>query len=112
MNKPKKLIRNRITDKLKTGEWEIISNKDELNKLYALKIQEELIEIQSSDHKDIMEFADLIQAALSFAFQNGFSRKEISAAVLIKAGEKGVFGRTALNNLNPENPSNKLYFEV
>ena len=58
--KPKKLIRKFITEKLKDGEWETITDQDELNRLYAIKIREELAEVQASDHKDIMEFVDLI----------------------------------------------------
>lgn len=110
-DKPKKLIRKLITQKLKEGEWEEVTDQKELNKLYAIKIREELAEIQESDHKDIMEFVDLIQVAFSFARQNGFSQEELSLALIEKSVEKGTFGRLALNNLNPENPSNKLYFD-
>lgn len=109
--KPKKLIRESITEKLKEGEWEIITDQDELNQLYAMKVREELVEIQASGHKDIMEFADLIQVAFSFAKQNGFTHDQLAVALIEKAIEKGFFGRWALNNLNPYNPSNKLYFE-
>lgn len=108
--KPKKLIRKFITNKLKEGEWEEITDQTELNALYAIKISEELAEIQESKHNDIMEFVDLIQVAFSFARQNGFSQTELSLALIEKSAEKGTFGRLALNNLNPENPSNKLYF--
>jgi len=110
--KPKKLIRKFITDKLKEGEWEEVNDIDELNKLYALKVREELAEIQESNHKDIMEFVDLIQVAFSFARMNGFTQEEISLALVIKSVEKGTFGKLALNNLNPANPSNKLYFKI
>jgi predicted house-cleaning noncanonical NTP pyrophosphatase (MazG superfamily) len=110
--KPKKLIRKFITEKLKEGEWETITDQNELNKLYALKIREELEEIQTSEHKDIMEFVDLIQVAFSFAKQNGFTHEQLSVALIEKSVEKGSFGRLALNNLNPNNPSNKLYFEA
>jgi predicted house-cleaning noncanonical NTP pyrophosphatase (MazG superfamily) len=110
--KPKKLIRKFITEKLKEGEWETITDQNELNKLYALKIREELEEIQTSEHKDIMEFVDLIQVAFSFAKQNGFTHEQLSVALIEKSVEKGSFGRLALNNLNPENPINKLYFEA
>lgn len=109
--KPKKLIRNRVTEILKEGEWETITDQVELNRLYEIKIREELAEIQASDHKDIMEFVDLIQVAFAFAKQNGFTHEELSLALIEKSVEKGTFGRLALNNLNPENPSNKLYFE-
>ena len=109
--KPKKLIRSGITEKLKEGEWETIADQDELNLLYAIKIREELAEVQASDHKDIMEFVDLIQVAFSFAKQNGFTHEQLSIALIEKSVNKGSFGRLALNNLNPDNPSNKLYFE-
>ena len=59
MEQRKKLIRKNIIEKLKVGEWEEIENQEELNRLYALKVKEELAEIQESDHKDIMEFVDL-----------------------------------------------------
>ena len=110
--KPKKLIRSGIKEKLKEGEWETITDQEELNKLYALKIREELCEIQASDYKDIMEFVDLIQSAYSFALENGFSVENITDAITKKSIDKGSFGRLALNNLNPENPSNKIYFEA
>lgn len=109
--KPKKLIRKYIIEKLKLDEWELIVNQEELNKLYALKVQEELAEIQQSDHKDITEFIDLIQVAFCFAKQNGFTHEELSIALVEKAINKGSFSNVALNNLNPDNPSNKLYFD-
>lgn len=109
--KPKKLIRNKIIEKLKDGEYETITDKDELNRLYGIKVREELEEIKASNHKDIMEFVDLIQVAFSFAKQNGFTHEQLSIALIEKTVDKGLFGRIALNNLNPENPSNKIYFE-
>jgi len=110
--KPKKLIRHQMVYKLKPEECEVIHDKDELNRLYALKIQEELAEIQSSDHKDIMEFADLVQVAMDFAEVNGFSNNMLRVAIEKKSFEKGEFCNIVLNNLNPENPSNKLYFNL
>ena len=112
MEKPKKLIRKNITEKLKYGEWETIEDQSELNRLYAIKIREELAEIQQADHKDIFEFVDLISVALAFAEQNGFTPLEISDAMIQKRNSKGDFGRLALNNLNPSNPSNSLYFNT
>ncbi len=109
--KPKKLIRKKIIYKLKFGEWEEIEDQQELNKLYALKIKEELREVQLSGHNDVMEFVDLIQVAFAFAKQNGFTQKQISKAMLEKTLRKGGFGTLALNNLNPDNPSNKIYFD-
>ena len=109
--KPKKLIQPGILSKLKEGEWETITDQTELNRLYALKIMEELAEIQASDHKDLKEFADLFQIVTDFARENGFDRNEVMNAAFAKAEVKGDYGRLALNNLNPDNPSNKLYFE-
>ncbi|MFM7852171.1 MAG: hypothetical protein ACKO96_09695, partial [Flammeovirgaceae bacterium] len=99
--KPKKLIRSKVTSKLKEGEWETITDQDELNRLYAIKVRDELIEIQDSNHEDIMEFVDLIQVAFAFAKQNGFSHEELAMAIAEKSIDKGTFGRLALNNLNP-----------
>lgn len=109
--KLKKLIRSKIILKLKEGEFEEITNIDELNKLYAIKVREELAEIQGSKHNDIMEFVDLIQVAFAFARVNGFNHEEISVAMQTKLDDKGNFGNLALNNLNPTNPSNQIYFE-
>ncbi len=108
---PKKLIRTGVTLKLEHNEVEIIDNKEELNKLFALKVREELAEIQASDHKDLSEFADLYQVVRDFAKVNGFDIVELSQAAVAKTVEKGEFEGYALNNLNPENPSNKLYFD-
>jgi predicted house-cleaning noncanonical NTP pyrophosphatase (MazG superfamily) len=108
--KPKKLVREFIIKNLRDCEWETITDQGELNRLYAIKVREELLEIQASDHGDIMEFVDLIQVAFSFARENGFGYEELSLALMDKLGEKGSFGRLVLSNLNPDNPSNKIYF--
>ena len=109
---PKKLIRDKIIEHLRPEDWEIVFDESELNNLYALKIQEELNEIKESNHTDIMEFADLIQVAISFANENGFTFKEVMKAVESKKELKGTFTKTALNSLNPQNKSNKMYFEI
>lgn len=109
MNKPKKLIRDKVISKLKEGEWEKITDKDELNKLFTLKIKEELEEIVNSDFKDIMEFVDLLEVAFTFAKHNGFNYEDIRSKAVDKLHEKGGFTGIALNNLNPENPSNYIY---
>ena len=107
----KKLVREKIPVEFKPGESEIITDKSELNNLYALKVKEELIEIQQADHKDIMEFCDLIEVAYAFAEQNGFPRQDIDLHRLGKQDRKGTFTNVALNNLNPNNPSNDIYFK-
>jgi predicted house-cleaning noncanonical NTP pyrophosphatase (MazG superfamily) len=107
----KKLVRDKTPALFKNDEAEVITDQTELNKLYALKVKEELIEIQQADHKDIMEFVDLIEVAYSFAEQNGFSRQAINDARAEKVFKKGTFSDIALNNLNPNNPSNEIYFK-
>lgn len=107
---PKKLVRSRASEKIKPEELEVIKDDVTLNELYALKVQEELAEIQGSDHKDIMEFVDLVQVAMDFAKVNGFSGLDMRTALIQKEKEKGNFGRLALNNLNPSNASNNIYF--
>ena len=111
MKKPKKLIRKEIIYKINGEEWELIEEKGDLYKLYDIKVREELNEIIESERKDIMEFADLVQVAFDYARESGFSRKELMKAVSEKAKSKGRFSNIVLNNLNPNNPSNKLYFE-
>jgi predicted house-cleaning noncanonical NTP pyrophosphatase (MazG superfamily) len=109
--KPRKLIRDKVKEVIQVGEAERITDQTELNELYALKIKEELIEIQLSDHKDPKEFADLIDVAVSFAIQNGFTYDEIFDHCQDKLAKKGMYTNLVLNNLNPDNPSNKMYFE-
>ena len=109
--KPKKLIRKKIISKLKENEWEIITDQDELNRLYEKKIREVLAEIQASGHKDVMEFVDLIQVAFSFAKVNGFTEELLSDLSVYKLMQLGDFSKIVLNNLNPDNPSNKIYFD-
>lgn len=107
----KKLVREKTPALFKENEAEIITDKKELNILYSLKVKEELIEIQQANHTDIMEFVDLIDVAYSFAEQNGFSKEEIDVYRKAKFAKKGTFKNIALNNLNPNNPSNSIYFK-
>ena len=110
--KPKKLIREKIVSKLKKGEFEKITDLKELNKLYALKVIEELLEIQNSEHNDIMEFVDLIHVVVCWAEQNGHDYMHLEVNGNVKFENNGKFSNIALNNLNPDNPSNKLYFDA
>lgn len=111
MNKPKKLIRSgKWIEKMDSAEIDKIQDKDELNQLYILKIQEELEEVKNSDYKDITEFADLIQVCIDFAKVNGIDASDLRTTLVNKFFEKGDFDNTVLTNLNPNNPSNKIYF--
>lgn len=109
--KPKKLIRDKIIRHLKSDEYEILTDKEEVNRLCLLKIREEVQDIVNSDFKDIMEFADLLEIVFSFAVNNGISKTALLNAALDKCIRKGKFTNIVLTNMNPNNPSNKLYFE-
>lgn len=108
--KPKKLIRVKMTELFANNEIETVEDKNELNKLYSLKIQEELQEIKNSNYKDIAEFGDLISVVMSFAVVNGFEPQEILQQIKDKNAAKGLYYNIALTNLNPSNSSNDLYF--
>lgn len=103
-----KLIRSKMVNLGLISQNEVthITDIRELNKLYAYKIMEELGEIQASDHKDIMEFADLLQVVINFAELNGMDLRAINNVMAEKAKEKGGFNTLVLTNLNPTNPSN------
>jgi predicted house-cleaning noncanonical NTP pyrophosphatase (MazG superfamily) len=107
----KKLIRDKMAFILDPEELDNCDNKEELMGLYALKLREEIEEIKGSDYKDIMEYADLIQVALGLASLNGFKMEDVMKAMEDKYELKGGFSNLVLTNLNPNNPSNKIYLE-
>jgi len=109
--KVKKLIRDKVADKLPNYKTDTIDNQDELNQLYVMKVKEELAEIVNSDFNDITEFADLIHVAISFGMANGFPVANILSSMKIKQREKGLFSNKVLTDINPLNESNKIYTE-
>lgn len=109
--KPKKLIREKLIENLKPEEYEKIENLDELNRLYKLKIKEELEEIKNSNYKDFEEFGDLWSVFKSWVIINNYDADKIGMQSLWKDKEKGNYSNYALTNLNPNNPSNKIYFQ-
>lgn len=108
---PKKIIRDKIIEKLSEGEWERIFDKRELNKLYELKVKEELQEIQNSEYLSEDEFADLLNVVLAFAALNGVTFDKLRYLMQSKIAQKGNLTNIVLTNLNPNNPSNALYFD-
>ena len=100
----KKLIRDKMAFNLNPDELDYCHNKEELMELYSLKLREEIEEIKGSDYKDIMEYGDLIQVALGLASLNGYSFDDVIKAM-------NGFSNLVLTSLNPNNPSNKIYFE-
>lgn len=111
--KPKKLIRNKVPSVMNMDptEFEVSKDLNELNQLFELKILEELAEIQRSEFKDIDEFGDLVRVVLDFANINGHDRAEVMIDMINKSDRLGIYDGTILNNLNPNNPSNKIYFK-
>jgi predicted house-cleaning noncanonical NTP pyrophosphatase (MazG superfamily) len=107
----KKLIRDKMAFILDPEELDNCDNKEELMGLYTLKLREEIEEIKGADYKDIMEYADLIQVALGLASLNGFKMEDVMKAMEDKYELKGGFSNLVLTNLNPNNPSNKIYLE-
>jgi predicted house-cleaning noncanonical NTP pyrophosphatase (MazG superfamily) len=107
----KKLIRDKMAFNLNPDELDYCHNKEELMELYSLKLREEIEEIKGSDYKDIMEYGDLIQVALGLASLNGYSFDDVIKAMNDKYELKGGFSNLVLTSLNPNNPSNKIYFE-
>jgi len=106
---PRKLIRNGVIQKLKIEEWTLETNKEELNRLFDLKVKEELDEIIRSERRDVYEFADLLQVAHDYAALNGFSDDDLYKAIDQKLTDKGAFTNAVLISLNPNNSSSKLY---
>ncbi len=96
---------------LNPNELDYCLDRKELIGLYTLKLKEEIEEIKNSNYQDIMEYADLIQVTLSLANLNGFKIEDVMKAIDDKYELKGGFTNLVLTNLNPNNPSNKIYLE-
>lgn len=110
---PRKLVRDNTPDHTKDKpelKYEVISNKDEINRLFEMKVIEELNEIRNSDRKDISEFADLVQVAVSYARMNGFTFEQLFNSIMDKRAQLGTFSNVVLTTLDPSNPSNETYF--
>lgn len=89
-----KLIRNKLANEItknKTGKILKSDNKINLNKLFSLKVVEELEEILKSDHSDISEFSDLIQVVFDWALLNGFKKEYLFKEIHNKNAKFGVF---------------------
>lgn len=89
-----KLIRTKLAleiEQNKTGKILKSDNKINLNKLFSLKVVEELEEILKSDHSDISEFSDLIQVVFDWALLNGFKKEYLFKEIHNKNAKFGVF---------------------
>lgn len=106
-----KLVRDKSPKLYKGREFRKISNQDELNNLYHKKMIEEVAEIKDSDFLDCNEYADLIQVAISCAEMNGISAGHVLDAVMRKAKNRGVFTDLVMDDINPNKPTNKIYFQ-
>jgi predicted house-cleaning noncanonical NTP pyrophosphatase (MazG superfamily) len=112
MSNPMKLVRDKFPPADDPNINLIYEDRhEELNKLYSLKVLEERLEILNSDCKDPKEFADLLEVVIGWAKENGISEKELLNAWEDKREKKGALSNRVLTTLNPNNPSNKPYFE-
>jgi predicted house-cleaning noncanonical NTP pyrophosphatase (MazG superfamily) len=108
----KKLIRDKYAQTLTAEEVEQVTDKQELNKLYELKVREELQEIVDSGCKDVQEFGDLMEVVRAWAEQNGITGGELFSTIIQKEKERGRFSNTAISNIYPDHPSNQVYFNA
>lgn len=107
----KKLVRTKLAEE-KIPPHELSTTKDRIstNKLFAKKLIEECIEYLDSDCKDPSEAGDVLQVSLDWFKYNELDNVVISFTKMEKEGERGGFGKYILNNLNPNNESNEIYF--
>ena len=105
----RKLIRTLFASTLKPEEIEQVENKAELNKLYKLKILEELNEISMSEFKDTKEYADLLETIEGMMRVNDVKEQDVLFEKKKKQLERGYIHKTVLKKLNPANASNVVY---
>lgn len=85
-----------------------ITDKEELNKLFALKIEELKQDSIRVGNNDINKFADLLEVIFDWAWLNGFNFEQVKETH-IKRLDTGWFDGTVLTKLDFNNPSNKIY---
>jgi len=107
----KKLVRDKIARK--AGNTIHISDA-ELDKLYRIKLEEELQEFLAADNpQDLIEEAGdlvtLIGAYMNYIhkipFQTVFDKS------IEKSAKRGFFSNVVMRKLNPFNPSNQIYYD-
>lgn len=109
-NTPVKLIRDLHADKLDASIVRTEKDPVKLNKLFELKILEEVEEIKNSGYNNVYEFVDLLEATNAFIRYN-CDMREFEMANLEKLSDRGGISNKVLTDLNPNNPSNKIYFK-
>ncbi len=67
------------------------ASKDEIDTFLKMKLQEEIKELEESNYKDILEYADILEVLYEIARRNKITPKNIEIARIIKLKEKGGF---------------------
>lgn len=110
-NGKRKLVRNKLAQRIreKGDTVYVIKDKLERNRLFMLKVLEEVREIEASNFEDDKEFGDLLQIVYDWALVNG-KADEIVALMNKKVAEQGRYEGDAVQPA-PNNPSNAIYYE-
>lgn len=110
-NGKRKLVRNKLAQRIreKGDTVYVIKNKLERNRLFMLKVLEEVREIEASNFEDDREFADLLQIIYDWASVNG-KADEIVSLMNNKVADQGRYEGDAVQP-DPNNPSNAIYYE-
>lgn len=108
----KKLVRTTLAEnKIPPHELSKTTDRNSTNKLFAKKLIEECIEFLASDCTDPSEAGDIFQVSMDWFRYNNIDPMIIAHSQSRKFDERGGFGEYILNNLNPNNESNEIYFE-
>lgn len=110
-NGKRKLVRNKLAQRIREKGDTVYVIKDKLqrNKLFMLKVIEEVREIEASNFEDDREFADLLQVVKDWIDSNSMA-KNVADLRFEKMLELGTYEGDAVQP-DPTNPSNALYYE-
>lgn len=110
-NGKRKLVRNKLAQRIREKGDTVYVIKDKLqrNRLFMLKVIEEVREIEASNFEDDREFADLLQVVKDWIDSNSMA-KNVADLRFEKMLELGTYEGDAVQP-DPNNPSNALYYE-
>jgi hypothetical protein len=110
-NGKRKLVRNKLAQRIREKGDTVYVIKDKLqrNKLFMLKVLEEVREIEASNFEDDREFADLLQVVKDWIDDNGMN-ESVKDLRFNKMLDLGTYEGDAVQP-DPNNPSNAIYYE-
>lgn len=111
-NGKRKLVRNKLAQRIREKGDTVYVIKDKLqrNKLFMLKVIEEVREIEASNFEDDREFADLLQVVKDWIAVSAGGVHKINKLRKAKQAELGNYTMQAVQP-DPNNQSNALYYE-